>query len=66
MAYKLTTDPLGPTRQLGRRGALKQATFLQLKKSPELLTVESAFEVLLAKLADLSNESNRESRRLFG
>ncbi|ROT43933.1 hypothetical protein [Pusillimonas sp. NJUB218] len=55
MAYKLTTDPLGPTRQLGRRGALKQATFLQLKKSPELLTVESAFEVLLAKLADLSN-----------
>ena len=55
MAYKLHTDPLGPTRQLGRRGALKQATFLQLKKSPGLLTVESAFEILLAKLADLSN-----------
>lgn len=55
MAYNFHIDPLGPTRQLGRRGALKQATFLQLKKSPELLTVESAFEVLLAKLADLSN-----------
>lgn len=55
MVYKLHADPLGPTRQLGRRGALKQATFLKLKKNPELLTVESALEVLLAKLADLSN-----------
>ncbi|MGF7468671.1 hypothetical protein [Alcaligenes phenolicus] len=55
MVNKLHIDPLGATRQLGKRGALKQATFLQLKKNPELLSVESSFEVLLAKLADLSN-----------
>ena len=55
MVNKLHIDPLGATRQLGKRGALKQATFLQLKKNAELLSVESPFEVLLAKLADLSN-----------
>lgn len=30
MVNKLHIDPLGATRQLGKRGALKQATFLQL------------------------------------
>ena len=47
MVNKLHIDPLGATRQLGKRGALKQATFIQLKKNAELLSVESPFEVLL-------------------
>lgn len=56
MAYRTRINPLGAPRQMGRRGALKQTTFLRLEKNESLLTVESALEVLLAKLLDLSND----------
>ncbi|WP_288108598.1 hypothetical protein [Limnobacter sp.] len=56
MVYKTRIDPKGPTRHLGRRGALKQTTFVRLKKAQGLLTVESALEVMLLSLLDLSNQ----------
>ncbi|WP_417251272.1 Tn7 transposase TnsA N-terminal domain-containing protein [Castellaniella sp.] len=56
MAYRTRINPLGAPRQVGRRGALRQTTFVRLEKSDALLTVESALEVLLAKLLDLSND----------
>lgn len=56
MAFKLKTDPKGSTRQLGRRGALKQSTFIRLEKNPSLIGVESAMEVMLLSALDLSNE----------
>lgn len=56
MAYRTRPNPLGAPRQAGRRGALRQTTFLRLEKNDSLLTVESALEVLLAKLLDLSND----------
>jgi hypothetical protein len=41
---------------VGRHGALRQTTFVRLEKNDALLTVESALEVLLVKLLDLSND----------
>lgn len=57
MAYRTRINPQGAPRQVGRRGALKQTTFLRLQKNDALLTVESALEVLLAKVLDLSNDA---------
>lgn len=56
MVYKTRIDPQGPTRHLGRRGALKQSTFVRLQKCESVLTVESALEVMLLSLLDLSNQ----------
>lgn len=56
MAYRTRINPLGAPRQVRQRGALRQTTFVRLEKSDALLTVESALEVLLAKLLDLSND----------
>lgn len=57
MAYRTRINPAGPTRHLGRRGAFKQTTFIQLQKNEGSIVVESAFEAFLARLIDLANDA---------